>query len=107
MSVRKAEQSIDYTAIVQSDEFKDLMSRKKSFIVPISIFFFIFYFTLPLMTAYSKVLNNYAIGSISWAWLFAFAQFIMTWTLIMVYTKKAGGFDVIVEKILGKVYGRR
>ncbi len=59
------------------------------------------------MTAYSKVLNNPAIGAITWAWLFAFAQFIMTWTLVTMYTKKAAGFDVIVDQILGKIYGRR
>ena len=107
MAVRKDNHPIDYTAIVKSDEFKVLMARKKSFIIPLSIFFFIFYFTLPLMTAYSTVLNNPAIGSITWAWIFAFAQFVMTWTLVTLYTKKAAGFDVIVDKILQKTFGRR
>ncbi|WP_442857367.1 DUF485 domain-containing protein [Bacillus sp. FJAT-42315] len=39
------------------------------------------------------MLNVSAIGSISWVWLFAFAQFIMTWVLCMLYVKKANQFD--------------
>ncbi|MFV9510318.1 DUF485 domain-containing protein [Tepidibacillus sp. LV47] len=106
MALKKANSSIDYTEIVQSDEFKQLMARKKSFIIPLTLFFFIFYFALPIMTAYSKVLNTSAIGDINWAWLFAFGQFIMTWTLVTIYTKKASNFDQIVDQILQKTVGR-
>jgi len=59
-----------------------------------------FYFTLPILTSYSTILNNPAIGSISWAWIFASAQFIMTWALCMIYSKRAAQFDVMVEKII-------
>ncbi|WP_409303392.1 DUF485 domain-containing protein [Peribacillus sp. SCS-155] len=91
--------SLDYSKIVQSASFKELMHEKKKFILPMSIFFMVFYFTLPVLTAYFTVLNKSAIGSISWAWLFAFAQFVMTITLCMIYTKKAGKFDEMVDKI--------
>ncbi|TCS80801.1 DUF485 domain-containing protein [Tepidibacillus fermentans] len=106
MSVKKIEPSIEYTEVAQSAEFKQLMAKKKSFIIPLSLFFFIFYFTLPVMTAYSKVLNTPAIGAINWAWLYAFGQFIMTWTLITIYTKKAETFDQIVDQILRKTVGK-
>jgi uncharacterized membrane protein (DUF485 family) len=89
----------DYTSIVQSSSFKELMQKKKKFIVPMSVFFLVFYFALPIMTAYSTVLNKPAFGSVSWAWVFAFAQFVMTISLCMIYTRKAGQFDNIVEKI--------
>ena len=46
------------------------------------------------------MLNHYAIGDISWAWIFAFAQFIMTWTLCTVYVKKANKFDDMAGNIL-------
>jgi uncharacterized membrane protein (DUF485 family) len=90
---------LDYKTVVQSAKFQQLLQRKRSFILPMSIFFFVFYFALPIMTSYSKVLNTPAIGAISWAWVFAFAQFIMTWTLCILYTKKARQFDEIVEEI--------
>ncbi|SNT37094.1 Uncharacterized membrane protein, DUF485 family [Bacillus sp. OK838] len=97
--------STDYTKIVQSQSFQELLRKKRNFIVPLSIFFMVFYFTLPILTSYSKVLNSYAFGAISWAWVFAFAQFIMTWTLCILYSKKAAAFDQLVEKIVKEAKG--
>ena len=34
------------------------------------------------------MLNTPAFGDVTWAWVFAFAQFIMTWALCMIYSKK-------------------
>lgn len=89
----------DYAAVCQSEKFRQLISSKKRFIVPMTIFFFVFYFALPIMTSYSTVLNKPAVGPISWAWVFAFAQFIMTWALCIIYTKKSAHFDRIVNEI--------
>lgn len=91
--------AIDYTKVVQSQKFQELLRKKRNFILPLSIFFFVFYFTLPIMTAYSTLLNQEAFLHMSWAWVFAFAQFIMTWTLCTLYTKKAKSFDAIAEEI--------
>lgn len=90
----------DYTSIVQSSSFQSLLSEKKKFIIPFTIFFFCFYFALPLLTSYSTVLNNKFIGSITWAWVFAFLQFIMTWALCMIYSKKAAKFDELANQVL-------
>ncbi|XJZ27221.1 DUF485 domain-containing protein [Bacillota bacterium Lsc_1132] len=91
--------SLDYTEIVQSSSFQQLLQEKRNFIVPWSIFFLVFYFTLPILTAYTSILKSNAFGSISWGWVFAFAQFIMTWALCMIYTKRAAKFDQSVEEI--------
>jgi uncharacterized membrane protein (DUF485 family) len=96
----KRGQGIDYSAIARSEKFKKLMQAKKRFIVPMCIFFMVFYYTLPIMTSYSKVLNTPAIGSITWAWIYAFGQFIMTWALCMIYTRKANSFDSIANEII-------
>jgi uncharacterized membrane protein (DUF485 family) len=93
----------NYSAIVQSSHFKQLMEKKKRFIVPMTLFFFVFYFSLPILTAYSDVLNNPAIGNISWAWIFAFAQFIMTWSLCVLYTKKAKTFDELADQVIAEM----
>jgi uncharacterized membrane protein (DUF485 family) len=97
-----ADQS-NYTEIVQSSYFKQLMEKKKRFIVPMTLFFFVFYFSLPILTAYTDVLNQPAIGDISWAWFFAFTQFIMTWSLCMIYTKKAKSFDNLADKVIAEM----
>lgn len=89
----------DYSAIVQSSSFQTLLSEKKKFIIPVTIFFFCFYFALPILTSYTTILNHTFIGDITWAWVFAFMQFIMTWGLCMLYTKKAAKFDELAEKV--------
>ena len=90
----------DYTSVVQSASFQTLLSEKKKFIIPVTIFFFCFYFALPVLTSYTTVLNNKFIGSITWAWVFAFLQFVMTWVLCMVYSKKAARFDELASKVI-------
>jgi uncharacterized membrane protein (DUF485 family) len=88
-----------YSDIVKSQRFKTLMRSKKRFILPLTLFFLAFYFTLPILTSYTKVLNEPAFGPVSWAWVFAFAQFIMTWVLCMLYSRKAVKFDQMIEEI--------
>ena len=90
----------DYTSITQSSSFQTLLSEKKKFIVPFTIFFFFFYFALPLLTSYSTILNYKFVGNITWAWVFAFLQFVMTWVLCMIYYKKAGKFDEMVNNVV-------
>ncbi|MDZ5608839.1 DUF485 domain-containing protein [Bacillus pseudomycoides] len=99
-SARKLRSEINYTEVVQSEEFQLLLEKKRKFIVPMSIFFFSFFIALPLLTSYSKVLNTLAFGDVTWAWIFAFAQFVMTWALCMMYSKKAESFDKASQKIL-------
>ncbi|MBK3493669.1 DUF485 domain-containing protein [Viridibacillus sp. YIM B01967] len=95
----------DYVAIAGSPEFKSLVKKKNSFLVPVSIFFLLFYFTLPILTSFTDVLSVKVIGDITLVWIFALAQFIMTWTLCMIYVNKANKFDKEAESIIEKVKG--
>jgi uncharacterized membrane protein (DUF485 family) len=91
----------NWTKIAQSPRFRALLADKTAFIVPVTAFFLAFYFALPIMTSYfGGVLNRPAFGSITWAWVFAFAQFVMTWSLSSLYTKRAERFDAQVVEIL-------
>ncbi|MDR7002709.1 DUF485 domain-containing protein [Neobacillus niacini] len=102
MEAKKAKHNIesDYSKIVQSSSFQTLLSEKKKFIIPVTIFFFCFYFALPILTSYSTVLNHKFIGSITWAWVFAFLQFVMTWGLCILYSKKAAKFDDMANQVI-------
>ncbi|MDY0406423.1 DUF485 domain-containing protein [Virgibacillus sp. 179-BFC.A HS] len=95
----------DYVKVAQSSEFKDYMQKRKKFIVPYTIFFMVFYFLLPICTSYTTFLNKPAIGDISWVWLFAFAQFAMTFILCIIYVKKAGALDKQADKIIKEQIG--
>ncbi|MEX2460046.1 MAG: DUF485 domain-containing protein [Paenibacillaceae bacterium] len=96
-----------YSDVVQSDKFKALMASKKRFLRPWIVFFLVFYFSLPVLTSYSTVLNHNAFGFISWAWIFAFAQFIMTWALSMIYSRQSVKFDRMIEEIKKERKGER
>lgn len=100
MSNQSKKNKLDYEAVVQKPKFKKLMDDKKKFIMPFTIFFLIFYFTLPILTSYTTILNKPAIGDISWVWIFALAQFVMTWTLCTIYVKRFARFDKDADDIL-------
>ncbi|GAA0437494.1 DUF485 domain-containing protein [Lentibacillus halophilus] len=95
-------QTIDFEKVEQSGQFQTLMHDRKKFIIPYTIFFLIFYFLLPILTSYTTFLNTPAFGDISWVWVFAFAQFVMTWVLCTIYVKKASSFDKQANDIIEK-----
>jgi uncharacterized membrane protein (DUF485 family) len=90
--------SDEWVRVERTSAFKELMRKKKAFIVPAMIFFFVFYFTLPFLTAFTTVLNATAFGPISWAYVYAFAQFIMTWGLAYAYIGQANKWDDLVDR---------
>ena len=93
---------INYSAIAQSPEFKELKKKKNRFILPISIFFLLCYISLPILTSYTTVLNNNAFGDVAWVWIYAISLFVMTWVLCMIYVGKANGFDKEANQIVEK-----
>ncbi len=99
---QKNKESIDYEKLIETEEFKNLMKRKKNFIVPYVIFFLVAFFTLPILTSYTSILETRAIGWLTWTWIYSFAIILMVWVLTSIYTAKAKTFDKDVEGILKK-----
>lgn len=96
----QAKVEVDFEEIAKSEKFSQLMKEKKRFLVPLTLFFLVFYFMLPILTSYTTILNTPAIGPITWTWIYAFAQFIMTWALCMIYVRKATKFDQMADEIV-------
>ena len=95
--------TVDFEKVVASHSYKKLLQDRKKFIVPLTIFFLVFYFLLPILTSYTTFLNTPAIGDISWVWIFAVSQFVMTWVLCTIYVKKAASFDKQAEEIVEEI----
>jgi len=93
---------LDYEKIINTPEFKSLVKRKRIFSTPYIIFFFIAYFTLPILTGYTTILENRAIGWMTWTWVYSLSMFVMVWVFTSIYMKKAKSFDIDVEEILKK-----
>lgn len=91
-----------YRQLIETDEFKDLLQKKKAFIVPVTLFFLAFYFILPILAAYTDVLKGEAFFNITWAWVYALLQFAVVWLGGIVYIKKAAKYDKMAKNILNK-----
>lgn len=87
-----------WVRLEKTSAFQELVKSKKAFIIPATIFFMAFYFGLPILTGFTTVLNASAIGPMSWAYVYAFAQFVMTWTLLHLYVSRANKWDILVDQ---------
>ncbi len=92
------ERNDEWVRVERTEAFKDLVRRKKAFILPATIFFLIFYFGLPFLAAFTTVLNVKVLGPLTLAYIYAFAQFAMTWILMHVYVSRANGWDDLVDR---------
>ena len=93
---------VPYTELTEKSEFQKLIKQKKAFILPMVIFFFVFYFSLPTLAAYTQLLNFRAFGPITWAWIYALLQFVLVWVSGIIYIKKSKHYDELAKNILIK-----
>jgi len=98
MKGEQVDREAEWLRIERTSAFKELVQKRKSFIIPATIFFFVFYFGLPVLAGFTTVLDGYAIGAITWAYVYAFAQFAMTWILMHMYISRANKWDELVEQ---------
>ncbi|WP_432361252.1 DUF485 domain-containing protein [Sporosarcina sp. UB5] len=99
---RKTDGQLDYERIIETDEFKYLVKKKKRFMTPYVIAFFVLYLVLPVLTGYTKILETRAIGWLTWTWVYAFGLFVMVWVFTQIYVKKSREFDKDAEQLLEK-----
>lgn len=74
--------------------------ERRLFLIWITILALIFYLALPFSLAIiPETMNTSPIGSLSWAWIYAFIQVIMTWIIGWIYWIKAKQLDKLVAEI--------
>jgi len=95
---RFVERHEEWVRVERTSAFGELTQKRKAFIIPATIFFFVFYFGLPFLTAFTTVLDVNVIGAINLAWVYAFAQFAMTWILMHLYVSRANRWDDLVDR---------
>ena len=88
----------EWVRVERTSAFKELIRKKKAVIIPATIFFLVFYFGLPVLAGFTTILNGNAIGSITWAYVYAFAQFAMTWIVMHLYVSRANRWDDLVDR---------
>jgi uncharacterized membrane protein (DUF485 family) len=88
----------EWVRVERAPAFKELMKQRKAFVIPATIFFLVFYFLLVVLTGFTNILSAKAFGPITWAYVYAFAQFPMTWILSHLYLSRANKWDRLVEQ---------
>ena len=96
---------VDYEKIAQLESFKALSKRKNSFLWTISVIFLAVYILLPVLTSFTEVLHQKAIGDITWVWLYSIGLFIMTWGLAHLYVSKANSYDREAKAVIEEYEG--
>jgi uncharacterized membrane protein (DUF485 family) len=82
---------IDWEAVERSPEFRELVKRKKSFVVPATLFFLAWYFGFIILAGYAPDFmgREFITDGITVGYVLALSQFIMTWVLGWWYLRKA------------------
>ncbi|HWK22829.1 MAG TPA: DUF485 domain-containing protein [Ureibacillus sp.] len=93
-------ENINYDKIAEMESFKQLTKRKNKFLWTLTIIFLAAYLLLPILTSYTEVLHQKAVGDITWVWFYSAALFIMTWGLAHLYVAKANSFDKEANAII-------
>ena len=88
------------TRLLDSPEFQELTSRRRSFVVPVLAFVFVWYFGFIALAGYApdfmgeRLVEGFTVG-----YALALSQFVMTWVLGWLYLRKADTvFDPLAEK---------
>lgn len=103
MTAEEDRDAADWEAIAADSDFKKLLASKARFIVPATIFFIIYYFTLPVLVGwFPRLMETEVWGRMNLAYAFALSQFFMAWILAFLYVGAAAGWDRQAAALLAK-----
>ena len=93
---------LDWEAIERSPEFQELVSRRRSFVLPATIFFLAYYMAFILLAGYapdfmaSSVYEGLTVG-----YVLALTQFVMVFALGIMYLRRAHReYDPLAQKVV-------
>ena len=88
----------------QMDEFRLLLLAKRTFVVPATITFVVYYFALPVLVGYApNFMATKVWGAVNIAYVFALSQFFMAWGIAWLYVIQARKFDEYGRKIMDRL----
>jgi uncharacterized membrane protein (DUF485 family) len=92
---------IDWVAAERSPEFRELIKRKRAFVVPATIFFLAWYFGFIILAGYAPDFmgREFLTDGLTVGYVLALTQFLMVWGLGWLYLRKADReFDPLAER---------
>jgi uncharacterized membrane protein (DUF485 family) len=101
---------IDWEAAERSPEFRELVRKKRAFVVPATIFFLAWYFGFVILAGYAPDFmgREFLTDGLTVGYVLALSQFAMTWILGAWYLRKADReFDPLAERAAQVALRRR
>src|ERR1700682_3974320 len=92
---------VDWDAIIRDPRFQSLHRRKSLFLWGLMALSVVYYFLLPIGAAYFQDLFKVRVwGVVNVGLLFALSEFVVAWTIALVYSRKANrDFDALAAEI--------
>ena len=99
---REPGEEIDWEAIERSTEFQELVRARKSFVLPGTIFFLVWYMTFILLCAYAEgFMSDRVYEGLTVGYCLALTQFLMVLVLGLMYLKRAENvYDPLAAKAI-------
>ena len=97
--------SYDWEAIEHSPEFQELVRKRRSFVVPATIFFLAWYIGFILLCGYAEdFMGESVYQGLTVGYVLALTQFVMTFGLAIWYLRKADReFDPLARKAVERI----
>lgn len=98
----------DYQGVAESDDFRTLQKRHRSFVFPLAVVFLVWYFVYVLLAAYNhELMATPVFGSVNVGLLLGLGQFVTTFAITMGYVAYANRkLDPVAQKIRTELEGR-
>jgi uncharacterized membrane protein (DUF485 family) len=94
-------ETVDWDALIADPRFQSLHRQKNFFLWGLMALSVVYYFLLPIGAAYFQDLYKIRVwGVVNVGLLFALSEFIVAWTIALVYSRKANrDFDSLAAEI--------
>ncbi len=94
--------SIDWEGIEHSPEFQELLSRRRSFVLPATIFFLVYYMAFILLAGYAEdFMGSSVYEGLTVGYCLALTQFLMVLVLGIMYLRRADQeYDPLAKKVV-------
>ena len=98
---------VDWQAVEESPEFRELIAAKRRFVLPATIFFLAWYFGFVLLAGYAPdFMGESVYQGLTVGYTLALTQFVMVFTLGIMYLRRAERvFDPLAEKVVQRALG--
>ena len=93
---------VEWQAIESSPEFQKLVSRRRKFVLPATIFFLVYYMAFILLCGYAPdFMGGSVYEGLTVGYCLALTQFVMVFALGILYLRKADEeYDPLAERVV-------